>query len=198
MTLRPAIAWEPPRVLAKARSAQCGPQQRKRARIRRRRRGDWDSPRHVCAPVRLSPASVRVPTARPSYLWENRIRPGCKETMAVTCVPPLRSDRTSCGMLRTSICVFSSDAVASQYASAEFVVRRSIPIMYLAANENLLKFTSVWQTCLAARKVQPQPVQLPSGRNPAATVADSPPSRASPCVVTRRESAALPSHCLAI
>src|SRR5208282_538454 len=92
MTLRPAIAWAPPRALARARSAQCGPPRRKTARIWLRRPGGLDSPRRVYAPVRRSQTSARVPTARRGCPWENRIRPECRETTAATCVPPLRSD----------------------------------------------------------------------------------------------------------
>src|SRR6516225_6670246 len=100
-------------------------------------------------------------------------------------------------MLRTSIRLFSSSAVASQRASAEFVVPKSILIMYLLANDNLLASNPHPPArCASAVMEFPlQPGQSPCGQNLAARAANSPPSHASPCVVTRREPEALRLRC---
>jgi hypothetical protein len=193
MTLRPATAWAPPRALARARSAQCGSPQRKRARIWRRRPGGLDSPRRVCAPVRRSRASVRVPMAKRGCPWENRIRPGCRETTAATYVPPLRSDSQAavccgprCGFpLRQQ---WRRSAPAPNLLSLDQCQRCIWPSTKISSsNPHLLR-----RCGSVAMKVRPQPAQPPSGRHPEATAADSLPSRASLCVVTHRELAALP------
>src|SRR5262249_3229362 len=102
-------------------------------------------------------------------------------------------------MLRTSIRLFSSSAVASQRASAEFVVPKSIPMMYLGANDNLLASNPhLPARCSAVMEFPPQPAQSPCGQNLAARAANSPPSHASPCVVTHREPEALRLRCQAI